>query len=120
MKHILRILLLALTLLGACTKGGQSDTPGGSALEVDDPEGKLMVSASRIEVSPERPMATLYATYINSKGLYDPSAITVEPYVPSVPDGNHAVFTLGVGNYTVRAGKLSLSVTVTLKNRGGI
>lgn len=57
MKHILRILLLALTLLGACTKGGQSDTPGGSALEVDDPEGKLMVSEGRIEVSPERPIA---------------------------------------------------------------
>ena len=56
MKHILRILLLALTLLGACTKGSPSGTPGGSALEVDDPEGKLMVSASRIEVSPERPI----------------------------------------------------------------
>lgn len=113
MKRLFVLLVAACVLVGACSK----DAPGafGSSLEVVDEEGTLEINSKYLTVENETSCAKLIATYKNSKGLYDPSAITVEPYVPSVTDGNHAVFTLGVGTYTVRAGKLSLSVTVVLK-----
>ena len=56
----------------------------------------------------------MIATYKNPKGLYEPSAITVEPYVPGELDGNNAVFDLTIGTYTVRAEKLSVTVTVSM------
>jgi len=106
------LLVAACILVGACSK----DAPGafGSSLEVVDEEGTLGVNGKSLTVESETSCAKLIATYKNPKGLYEPSAITVEPYVQGQIDGDMMVFELAIGTYTVKAKTLSITVTVSL------
>ncbi len=111
MKTLPLLLTVAFVLaVASCTKGSAP----GSNLDVPDPEGTLEVNRRNFKVDSENSYARLIATYKNPKGLYEPSAITVEPYVPGELDGNNAIFDLTIGTYTVRAEKLSVTVTVSL------
>ena len=111
MKKLILFLTVAFVLAAAsCTKGSAP----GSNLDVPDPKGTLEVNSRNFQVDSENSYARLIATYKNPDGLYDPSAITVEPSAPGVLDGNNAVFDLTIGTYTVRADKLSVTVTVSL------
>lgn len=92
-----------------------SKAPGGSSLDVDDPEGMLEVSETHLVISDGKPVK-LFATYIGPKGLYEPSAISIEPDADKVIDGDNAVFTLYAGTYTLKAGKKSVVVTVTVND----
>ncbi len=112
-KFLKKLLLFAAVVVlaaASCTKGSAP----GSNWDVPDPEGTLVVNRRNFKVDSENSHARLIATYKNPNGLYEPSAITVEPYVPGVLDGNNAVFDLTIGTYTVRAEKLSVTVTVSL------
>jgi len=112
-KFLKKLLLFAAVVVLAavsCTKGSAP----GSNLDVPDPEGTLVVNRRNFKVDSENSHARLIATYKNPNGLYEPSAITVEPYVPGELDGNNAVFDLTIGTYTVRAEKLSVTVTVSM------
>ena len=92
MKRLFVVLVAVCVLVGACSK----DAPGafGSSLEVVDEEGTLGVNGKSLTVERETSCAKLIATYKNAKGLYDPSAITVEPYVQGQIDGDTMVFEL--------------------------
>ena len=113
MKRLFVLLVAACVLVGACSK----DAPGafGSSLEVADEEGTLEINSKYLTVENETSCAKLIATYKNAKGLYEPSAITVEPYVQGQIDGDTMVFELAIGTYTVKAKTLSMTVTVRLK-----
>ena len=79
-KFLKKLLLFAAVVVlaaASCTKGSAP----GSNLDVPDPEGTLEVNRRNFKVDSENSHARLMATYKNPKGLYEPSAITVEPYV---------------------------------------
>lgn len=78
-------------------------------------EGTLEVSTKNLQVPKENPNGKLIATYKNPDGLYMPTAITIEPDADGYIDGDNMVFYLTVGTYTVKAGKLSIQVKVSLK-----
>ncbi len=111
MKKLFYLLaaLFAVTLV-SCSKG-----PGGSHLDVDDPDGTLEVSQTRFVISDGKPVK-LIATYKSPIGLYEPNAISIKPDAHKVIDGNHAVFTLYAGSFTLTAGHRTVVVTVTVKN----
>ena len=112
-KFLKKLLLFAAVIVlvaASCTKGSAP----GSNLDVPDPEGTLVVNRRNFKVDSENSHARLIATYKNPNGLYEPSAITVEPSAHGRLDGNNAVFDLTIGTYTVRAEKLSVTVTVSL------
>ena len=113
MNRLFVLLVAACVLVGACSK----DAPGafGNSLEVVDEEGTLGVNGKNLTVESETSCAKLIATYKNAKGLYEPSAITVEPYAQGQIDGDKMVFDLAIGTYTVKAKTLSMTVTVSLK-----
>ena len=113
MNRLFVLLVAVCVLVGACSK----DAPGafGNSLEVVDEEGTLEINSKYLTVENETSCAKLIATYKNPKGLYEPSAITVEPYVQGQIDGDMMVFELAIGTYTVKAKTLSMTVTVSLK-----
>ena len=106
-------LFYLLAALFAVVMVSCSKAPGGSNLDVDDPEGTLEVSATHLVISDGKPVK-LFATYISPKGLYEPSAISIEPEADKDTEGNNAVFTLYAGTYTIKAGQKSVVVTVTV------
>lgn len=108
-------LFYLLTALFAVVMISCSKAPGGSNLDVDDPEGTLEVSETHLVISDGRPVK-LFATYISPKGLYEPSAISIEPEADKDTEGNNAVFTLYAGTYTIKAGQKSVVVTVTVND----
>ena len=86
-----------------------------SSLHVTDPDGTLEVSETRIILPSDGKPMKLIATYKSSKGLYDPTAITVYDEdgnkVLGVQDGDNMIFDIvREGTYTVSAGNLSLKV----------
>lgn len=106
-------LFYLLAALFAVVMVSCSKAPGGSNLDVDDPEGTLEVSETHLVISDGKPVK-LFATYISPKGLYEPSAISIEPEADKDTEGNNAVFTLYAGTYTIKAGQKSVVVTVTV------
>ena len=118
-KKLFLILLpiLAAVLLGGLLSCSRADNPwDNSSLDVTDPEGTLEVSATVLNVDGASKVAKLYATYQDSKGLYRPDLISIEPLAESENlEGNHKVFMLEVGSYTVSAGNLSIGVEVVRK-----
>ena len=112
MKQLI-IFLAAVVVLAAasCTKGG---TTPDSHWDVPGPKGTLEINSRNLKVDSENSRARLIATYKNPDGLYEPSAITIEPYVPGFIDGDNAVFDLKIGSYTVKAEQLSVTVNVSL------
>ena len=109
-------LFYLLAALFAVVMVSCSKAPGGSHLDVEDPEGTLEVSETHLVISDGKPVK-LIATYIGPKGLYEPSAISIEPDADKVIDGDNAVFTLHAGGtYTLKAGKKSVVVTVTVND----
>ena len=74
-----------------------------------------MTSETRIILPSDGKPVKLIATYKSSKGLYDPTAITVYDEdgnkVLGVQDGDNMIFDIvREGTYTVSAGNLSLKV----------
>lgn len=118
-KKLFLILLpiLAAVLLGGLLSCSRANNPwDNSSLDVTDPEGTLEVSAKVLNVDSASKKAKLYATYHDSKGLYRPDLISIEPLAESeIFEGEHKVFMLEVGSYTVSAGNLSIGVEVVRK-----
>ena len=118
-KKLFLILLsiLAAVLLGGLLSCSRANNPwDNSSLDVTDPEGTLEVSATVLNVDGASKIAKLYATYHDSKGLYRPDLISIEPLAESENlEGDHKVFMLEVGSYTVSAGNLSIGVEVVRK-----
>ncbi len=118
-KKLFLILLpiLAAVLLGGLLSCSRANNPwDNSSLDVTDPEGTLEVSAKVLNVDSASKTAKLYATYHDSKGLYRPDLISIEPLAESENlEGEHKVFMLEVGSYTVSAGNLSIGVEVVRK-----
>ena len=110
MKKLFLLLLAAFLVVSvvSCSKNGPWS-------HGNQREGTLEVNTKNLLVPKENPNGKLIATYKNPDGLYMPTAITIEPDADGYIDGDSMVYYLTVGTYTVKAGKLSIQVKVSLK-----
>ena len=102
-------------------KAGQESMPAGlakvlellgSSLDVCDPEGTLEVSARNLTLKDGK--AQLIATYKNSKGIFEPKAITIDGGATSTVSDNSVVIDFTSANkYTLKAGEKTVTVNVS-------
>ncbi|WP_026367394.1 DUF2589 domain-containing protein [Bacteroides sp. 14(A)] len=114
--------------MDVAVKAGQDSMPVGfakvlellgSSLDVSDPDGSLEISARELTL-PDTGKATLIATYKNSKGLFEPEAITMNGTKGKV-DGNSVLFEISVaGDYSVAAGKKTAVCVVKGKESAAV
>ncbi|MBR0265673.1 MAG: hypothetical protein IJQ60_17530 [Prevotella sp.] len=117
-KYFLIMLTLAMgfALTSVMTSCSKEESPYiKSSLDVTDPDGTLEVSETNIRLPSDGKPVKLIATYKSSKGLYEPTAITMcdedGNKVIGVQDGDNMTFDIvREGTYTVSAGSLSLKV----------
>lgn len=117
--------------MDVAVKAGQESMPAGmakllellgNALSVDDPKGTLEVSSKNL-ITDGNGTAQLIVTYKNSKGLYEPEAITIGEEKGTI-DGNNKLFDLKAQEtaYVVKAGDQEVKVIVSKSsdtNTGG-
>ena len=107
--------------MDVAVKAGQESMPAGlakvlellgSSLDVCDPEGTLEVSARDLTLKDGK--AQLIATYKNSKGIFEPKAITVDGGATSTVSDNSVVIDFTSANkYTLKAGEKTVTVNVS-------
>ena len=120
-KIFLFVVVLTLTcglssVMVSCSEDNPVENPSrdNGSLDVTDPEGTLEVNSTHLIIGEGAQYATLIATYKDAKGLYNPTLITIEPYVAGRLDGDNMVFYLeNIGTYIVRAETLSIKVEVS-------
>ena len=104
-------------------KAGQDSMPAGlakvlellgSSLDVSDPQGTLEVSEHFIRLTGDK--AVLIATYKNPKGIFEPSAITLDGQ-PGIVSGDSVKFEISAAKeYLVKAGGKDVKVKVEAAN----
>ena len=107
--------------MDVAVKAGQESMPAGlakvlellgSSLDVCDPEGTLEVSARDLTLKDGK--AQLIATYKNSKGIFEPKAISVDGGASSTVSDNSVIIDFTSANkYTLKAGGKTLTVNVS-------
>ena len=107
--------------MDVAVKAGQESMPAGlakvlellgSSLDVCDPEGTLEVSARELSLKDGK--AQLIATYKNSKGIFEPKAISVDGGASSTVSDNSVIIDFTSANkYTLKAGGKTLTVNVS-------
>lgn len=107
--------------MDVAVKAGQESMPAGlakvlellgSSLDVCDPEGTLEVSARDLILKDGK--AQLIATYKNSKGIFEPKAISVDGGASSTVSDNSVIIDFTSANkYTLKAGGKTLTVNVS-------
>ena len=109
--------------MDVAVKAGQDSMPAGlakvlellgSSLDVSDPQGTLEVSEQFIRLTGDK--AVLIATYKNPKGIFEPSAITLDGQ-PGIVSGDSVKFELTAAkDYVVKAGNREVKVKVVAAN----